>query len=97
VDIQDKDTEIVIKADTPGLTGADLTVRSACNHCQSQSIWPTDSGEDVSNPFGAAADQISRTSGTALVAAHGNWHEAAGETHASLMHHALHALHLMLD
>jgi hypothetical protein len=27
VDIQDKDTEIVIKADTPGLTGADLTVR----------------------------------------------------------------------
>jgi HSP20 family molecular chaperone IbpA len=27
VDIQDKDNEIVIKADTPGLTGADLTVR----------------------------------------------------------------------
>ena len=31
VDIQDKDTEIVIKADTPGLTGADLTVRPDCD------------------------------------------------------------------
>ena len=26
VDIQDKDNEIVIKADTPGLTGADISV-----------------------------------------------------------------------
>jgi HSP20 family molecular chaperone IbpA len=34
VDIQDKDTEIVIKADTPGLTGADLTVCSAVQHHQ---------------------------------------------------------------
>ncbi len=26
VDIQEKDTEIIIKADTPGLTGADISV-----------------------------------------------------------------------